>query len=69
MARSLEVRVVAVGVQTLAELAFLQANQCDEAQGDYFSRPLPSEEFLSLLSAGMPEPSSLIRRPLVATDR
>ncbi len=43
MARSLKLRVVAEGVETLEELEFLQAQHCDEAQGYYFSRPvLPS---------------------------
>ncbi|MGC1687106.1 MAG: EAL domain-containing protein, partial [Candidatus Acidiferrales bacterium] len=35
MGRSLQLRVVAEGVETQAELAFLQAHQCDEAQGYY----------------------------------
>jgi EAL domain-containing protein (putative c-di-GMP-specific phosphodiesterase class I) len=55
MARSLKLRVVAVGVETPAELAFLRAHQCDEAQGDYLSRPLPSEQFAMLLTTGIPE--------------
>ena len=40
MARSLKLRVVAEGVETLEELEFLRAHRCDEAQGFYFSRPL-----------------------------
>ena len=42
MGRSLNLRVVAEGVETQEELAFLQAHQCDEAQGYYFSRPVPA---------------------------
>ena len=42
MGRSLKLRVVAEGVETLEELAFLQAHHCDEAQGYYFSRPVPA---------------------------
>ena len=41
MGRSLKLRVIAEGVETREELAFLQAHQCDEAQGYYFSRPVP----------------------------
>jgi diguanylate cyclase (GGDEF)-like protein/PAS domain S-box-containing protein len=55
MARSLKLRVVAEGVETLKELEFLQAHQCDEAQGYYFSRPIPPEEFAKLLETGISE--------------
>ncbi len=51
--RSLKLRVVAEGVETQEELAFLQAHQCDEAQGYYFSRALPPEQFERLLRNGM----------------
>ena len=40
MGRSMKLRVVAEGVETHEELVFLQAHQCDEAQGYYFSRPV-----------------------------
>ena len=53
MARSLKLRVVAEGVETLEELAFLQAHQCDEAQGYYFSRPVPPQQFAKLLKTGI----------------
>jgi diguanylate cyclase (GGDEF)-like protein/PAS domain S-box-containing protein len=43
MGRSLRLRVVAEGVESHEELAFLQARQCDEAQGYYFSRPVLPE--------------------------
>jgi diguanylate cyclase (GGDEF)-like protein/PAS domain S-box-containing protein len=55
MARSLKLRVVAEGVETLKELEFLQAQQCDEAQGYYFSRPVPPEQFANLLETGISE--------------
>ena len=61
LGRSLNLRVVAEGVETQEELAFLQDRQCDEAQGYYFSRPLAPQEFAKLLAAGIPEP--------VATNR
>jgi diguanylate cyclase (GGDEF)-like protein/PAS domain S-box-containing protein len=58
MGRSLKLRVVAEGVETQEELAFLQAHECDEAQGYYFSRPVPPDQFASLLKAGILEPVS-----------
>ena len=56
MGRSLKLRVVAEGVETQEELAFLQARDCDEAQGFYFSRPVPPEKFAKLLETGIPQP-------------
>jgi len=55
MARSLKLRVVAEGVETLEELAFLQTHQCDEGQGFYFGRPVPAEQFAALLQRGLLE--------------
>jgi diguanylate cyclase (GGDEF)-like protein/PAS domain S-box-containing protein len=49
MGQSLNLRVVAEGVETQEELAFLQNQQCNEAQGYYFSRPVPPYEFCELL--------------------
>ena len=49
MARNLGLRVIAEGVETREELEFLQAHQCDEAQGYYFSRPVPAGQFARLL--------------------
>ena len=43
--RSLNLRVIAEGVETAADLAFLKAHHCDEAQGFYFSRPVPADQF------------------------
>jgi len=62
MGRSLKLRVVAEGVETREELEFLQAHQCDEAQGYYFSRPVPPREFAQLLKTGIPESSVVVHR-------
>jgi EAL domain-containing protein (putative c-di-GMP-specific phosphodiesterase class I) len=56
MARRLELRVVAEGVETREELEFLRAQNCDEAQGYYISRPVPPQQFAALLGSGIPEP-------------
>jgi diguanylate cyclase (GGDEF)-like protein/PAS domain S-box-containing protein len=53
MGRSLNLRVVAEGVETQEELAFLQAHQCDEAQGYYFGRPVHPAQFAKLLETGV----------------
>jgi EAL domain-containing protein (putative c-di-GMP-specific phosphodiesterase class I) len=45
MARTLDVRVVAEGVETAAELALLRGLTCDEAQGFLFSPALAPDEF------------------------
>ncbi len=50
MARSLRIKVIAEGVETCEQLAFLKDRGCQEGQGYYFSRPMPADaaaEFLS----------------------
>jgi diguanylate cyclase len=49
IAHSLGLEVVAEGVETAEQLAFLKSLGCDAAQGYYFSKPLPGEEFTQLL--------------------
>lgn len=49
MAHSLKLRVVAEGVETSSQEAFLRSKLCDEIQGFYISRPLPPQELVSLL--------------------
>jgi diguanylate cyclase (GGDEF)-like protein/PAS domain S-box-containing protein len=50
MGRSLNLRIIAEGIETAGDLAFLKDRGCDEGQGYYFSRPVPAEEFAKLLS-------------------
>jgi diguanylate cyclase len=50
MGRNIGLRVIAEGVETAEELEFLKSNKCDEAQGYYFGRPVPAEEFVKLLA-------------------
>ena len=49
MAKSLKQSVIAEGVETIEQLAFLQAHDCDEGQGYYFSRPAAAHQFANLL--------------------
>jgi len=49
MAKSLKQSVIAEGVETIEQLAFLQGHGCDEAQGYYFSRPADVNQFANLL--------------------
>ncbi|HEY4995964.1 MAG TPA: EAL domain-containing protein [Aestuariivirga sp.] len=53
MARNLKMRVVAEGVETLEQMQFLGAHQCQEVQGYYFSKPLPADQFAELLREGV----------------
>jgi EAL domain-containing protein (putative c-di-GMP-specific phosphodiesterase class I) len=55
MGRSLKLRVIAEGVETQKELEFLQAHQCEEAQGYYFGRPVTPQQFARLLETGISE--------------
>jgi diguanylate cyclase (GGDEF)-like protein/PAS domain S-box-containing protein len=49
MGRNLHMQVVAEGVETLQQLEILQEHGCPQAQGYYFSHPVPGEEFGRLL--------------------
>jgi diguanylate cyclase (GGDEF)-like protein/PAS domain S-box-containing protein len=51
MARALNLRVVAEGVETEAQLAFLRRENCEVVQGFLHSRPVPAAEFESSLRA------------------
>jgi diguanylate cyclase (GGDEF)-like protein/PAS domain S-box-containing protein len=50
MARSLNLTVLAEGVETEAQASFLRGRRCDSMQGYLFSRPLPATEFEQLLA-------------------
>jgi diguanylate cyclase (GGDEF)-like protein len=50
MAHSLGLDVVAEGVETAEQLAYLARRRCDQIQGYYFSRPLPAAQCAALLA-------------------
>jgi diguanylate cyclase (GGDEF)-like protein/PAS domain S-box-containing protein len=54
MGKNLRQRVIAEGVETPEQLAFLRAQHCVEGQGYYFSQPLAAAQFAELLETGIP---------------
>ncbi len=51
MSKSMNLEVVAEGVETEAQLDFLRRNECDQTQGFLFSKPLPGGELSELLTS------------------
>ena len=66
MARGLDLCVVAEGVETEQQAAFLRSLACDLAQGFHFGRPMPAPEFALRLKGALPvkpfEPTRKTRR-------
>jgi len=62
LARALELKTIAVGVETRGQLELLRSLGCDEAQGYLYCRPLPRERVELLLSCagggGLPSEST-----------
>ena len=52
LAKSLNLKTIAEGVETVEQLNMLVAKDCDEIQGYYFSKPVPADEFTELLERG-----------------
>lgn len=54
LGQKLNMRVIAEGVETSEQLAFLRDNQCDEIQGYHFSRPVGARVLQKLLRTRLP---------------
>jgi EAL domain-containing protein (putative c-di-GMP-specific phosphodiesterase class I) len=53
MGKNLKQRVIAEGVETVGQVAFLKTHGCDEGQGHYFSRPMVAQQFAKILETGI----------------
>jgi diguanylate cyclase (GGDEF)-like protein len=56
MAKNLGLQTIAEGVETLEQQAFLREHGCDEAQGYYYSKPLPADQVAAFIKARNQEP-------------
>jgi EAL domain-containing protein (putative c-di-GMP-specific phosphodiesterase class I) len=70
LAHSLNLRVVAEGVETVEQLRFLRDKSCDEIQGYVVSRPAPADEFALIMEnhadLNADDPSLILRRQQTA---
>ncbi|HCS41669.1 MAG TPA: GGDEF domain-containing response regulator, partial [Pseudomonas sp.] len=57
LGRSLKLTIIAEGVETLEQLDFLKAHQCEEGQGHYFSKAVEPEAFVRYLRSVQPSSS------------
>ena len=56
LARGLNLKVVAEGVETEGQAAALRALGCDQAQGFYYSPPVPADQLVRMLKSGSLQP-------------
>ncbi|MEO4016198.1 putative bifunctional diguanylate cyclase/phosphodiesterase [Pseudomonas rossensis] len=58
LGRSLKLTIIAEGVETLEQLDFLKAHQCEEGQGFYFSKAVEPDAFVRYLGSVKPSSSA-----------
>jgi diguanylate cyclase (GGDEF)-like protein/PAS domain S-box-containing protein len=63
MAHSLQMRVIAEGVESEGQLALLLAHRCDAIQGFYFSKPVGADAISAFVREGRRLPAGLFDRP------
>ena len=56
MAHSLHMQVIAEGVETRAQMAYLRRHRCDQIQGFYFSRALPADQLTEMVLSNRAKP-------------
>jgi diguanylate cyclase (GGDEF)-like protein/PAS domain S-box-containing protein len=61
MGNSLNLKVIAEGVETEAQMAFLRAHHCDAIQGYYFSKPLTADKAADKLRGGCLEMQATVQ--------
>lgn len=69
LAHNLDLRVIAEGVESPAQLEFLQAQGCDEIQGYLIARPMPERDLPDWKKAWVSSGLAAFRRPVRRTAR
>jgi EAL domain-containing protein (putative c-di-GMP-specific phosphodiesterase class I) len=54
MAHNLDLQVIAEGVESHVQAAFLKAEKCEEVQGYLYAKPMPTQEFEAFLRRNQP---------------
>jgi len=69
LAKNLHLKVIAEGVETGAQLSFLEEKLCDEVQGYFFYRPMPANEIEKVLRQRREQPEDIEAAGSLYVDR